>query len=133
MGTRFGQVRGSCFLVWGDLISRNPFQGLAKWIALSLRERIKKNWHVCESSDDVIRKLRSRTFSPDILLLHFDVDDFYMVGEHSFCARHASPIIGNPDLRDVVREAIHFVLMYQYAVSSALKDRVFQQVLGLAW
>lgn len=108
----------------------NPFEGISRWFHNRLQPVIRKFKHLAFSSDEVINLSRRQRLSRDCVLVHVDIDDFYMVGSKGHLGHHSSRLVGDETGKRLCKDVVSFLLDQQIIKSSTLPDSLFKVVEG---
>ena len=79
---------------------------------------IKRYKWLCGSSEDVLKKLLTKSFPRDCKFVHIDIRNFFMQGSISFLLDSVCALINDLKLRSLVRDVLGFLLRFQFVESS---------------
>ncbi len=107
----------------------HSFQGVMAWMNLIMDDVLKKFSHIIRSCDDLLTSLRTFHPVPDMVIVHFDLKDFFMQGSPAFLCHHASLMVPKR-FRVAFRAATKFLLENQFVGSRLLPGSFWKVVSG---
>lgn len=117
---RFRPVHGS---------SGHVFQGLMPWLNLIMGTTSGKFKHLLTSCDCLLKDLSFFEPPEDMVMLHYDLKDFCMMGTPSFLAHHASMVLPL-QYRSIAKKALVFILENQILGSRLLPGEFWRVTEG---
>ena len=109
--------------------SGHAFTGLMSWMNLVMDDVLRKFRHILTSCDGLLHDLKGFVPVKDMILVHFDLKDFFMQGSPAFLAHHASLMVP-VRFRRPFRAAVLLVLENQYVCSRLIPGELWQVITG---
>ena len=109
--------------------NRHPGKGLGRFVAQALRPKIKEAEHICFSTEDFLKRIKSARVDKGDWMVKMDIDNFYMEGSHEELAVKTTKHIQPREVREELRNIIQTLLHYQY-VECKTMGTVYQVTRG---
>ena len=111
--------------------SRYAWSGLGAWLSSRFMPILRRYVHICHSPSESVSRIFHIRVATDEVLLHWDVDDFYMTGTADHLISH-SRLLCPLSERKLVAESLAFLLERQFLVTNpgGDTDLIFKMVLG---
>ena len=109
--------------------SRHPVTGIMSWINVITSGFLSKFRHILHSSDAMVEELKYLSIVDDMIWVHWDIKDLFMMGTIQFLVKHSSLMVPQR-YRSAVRAALTFVLDNQYVVTPLHPGRVWKEISG---
>ena len=94
-----------------------PFSSLGSWLNYVLTPVLGKFAHIASSAEQVLERVSKCVFPPNVVFVHFDLDDFFLKGTLPFLQHHVS-LLGPPPVRPLIKKTLDFLLDRQFVTSS---------------
>ena len=102
-----------------------PLSPAMKWISAMLRPYLRSRKHLAMDSFEVVSWLKSRTFSKDIKIVRFDIEEFFLSGNHSLLVSLCAEVV-EEEYKDAFIKICSFVLRSQYVTHPFEKTMVWK-------
>ena len=109
--------------------SNHPFTGVMSWINLVTDIALAKHRHIIRSCDDLLVQLSDVHPVDDMIWVHLDINDFFMMGTVDFLVHHCSLVVPRK-LRNAYRTALAFILRHQFVQCRLIPGRLWRVVTG---
>ena len=83
-------------------------------VVLKFCDVLRSQHHLCESSEDVRRKLQQRKFRPGVNFCKMDIKDFFMDVFHEQLVQHAFRAVSNNNELKHLRDLLEYMLHWQF-------------------
>ena len=94
-----------------------------------LKMKIKPLTHICNSTDEVIRRIREHMLNKHVKLAKVDIKDFYQQGDQCEIAKEAFSDHSRKDAEAMINIQTH-ALFHQYVYSDMVPGRLFRVKTG---
>ena len=93
--------------------SKYSYSGLSKWTGYQIHCVLQRYSHICHSTDAFLRGLSQVVLDQSDVFLHWDLDNFYMTGDHPYLNEHVG-LLMPLSRRQLVKQSLSFLLSQQF-------------------
>ena len=109
--------------------SKHCFSSASVWLQKTMDARLRAFPHLIGSTDEFLKRMSSLVVDETDLLLHMDLDDFFMTGSVDFISRTVTTLFEG-DIATPLDDLVSYVLDHQYVRSPQVPEAIFKVVEG---